>query len=62
MKDDEARESKEKVWNWGKATFGVTEEGEDSYEIWEDEVGSFKADLYDNCSSKDKYLSIKFKR
>ena len=37
---------------------GVDENGE----IWEDELGSFKANLFDNCSSKDKYLAIRVKR
>jgi tetratricopeptide (TPR) repeat protein len=46
------------VWNWGKAS-DITEEGA---EIWEDELGSFKANLPDNCSSKDKYLALKSRR
>lgn len=28
-------------------------------EIWEDELGSFKANLHDNCSSKERYLALK---
>ncbi|MDR3607387.1 MAG: hypothetical protein P4M08_08405 [Oligoflexia bacterium] len=44
-----------KVWDWGKAS-NITEDGA---EIWEDELGSFKANLPDNCESKDKYLALK---
>lgn len=43
-----------KVWNWGRMA-AISDE---ATEIWEDELGSFKANLFDNCSSKDKYLSI----
>ncbi|OFZ54891.1 MAG: hypothetical protein A2428_11745 [Bdellovibrionales bacterium RIFOXYC1_FULL_54_43] len=49
----------EKNWDWGRSATGPDEEGG---EIWEDELGSFKANLFDNCSSKDKYLAIKMKR
>ena len=43
------------VWVWG----GATAEGG---EVWEDELGSFRAELFDNCSSKEKYLSVKKRR
>ena len=43
--------------NWGQVK---ASDGEDQ-EIWEDELGAFKADLVDNCTSKDKYLSVKRK-
>lgn len=51
---------KEKVWDWGRAPTAVSDE--ENAEIWEDELGSFKANLYDNCSSKDKYLALKMNR
>ncbi|MBS1985418.1 MAG: hypothetical protein JST16_14730 [Bdellovibrionales bacterium] len=44
-----------KTWNWGSISGGLS----GTHEIWEDELGAFKADLFDNCESKDKYLSIK---
>lgn len=44
-----------KVWNWGP----MAALSEEATEIWEDELGAFKANLFDNCSSKDKYLSIR---
>lgn len=54
MKDEQDRRIASKVWNWGKTKGGFTGTGE----IWEDELGSFQADLYNNCSSKDKYLAL----
>lgn len=42
------------VWNWGKVEGGFDGKGE----VWEDELGSFSADLYDNCESKDRYLGL----
>lgn len=30
-----------------------------THEVWDDELGSFKADLFDNCSSKDRYMTVK---
>jgi hypothetical protein len=44
-------------WNWGSVQGGF----DGTHEIWEDELGSFKAELFDNCSSKDRYLSVKKK-
>jgi tetratricopeptide (TPR) repeat protein len=41
------------VWNWGKV-----DPNSDSAEVWEDEVGSFKAHLQDHCAAKDKYLGV----
>jgi hypothetical protein len=60
----------EKVWDWGRtlASEADKEVNDDNNgdstgpEIWEDELGSFKANLFDNCSSKDKYLSLRIKR
>lgn len=43
-----------KVWNWGTAPIGSDRWSE----IWEDEIGSFKSSLFDNCASKEKYLAI----
>lgn len=57
MKDEHERTNAAKVWNWG--TVNTAAEGEENTEIWEDELGSFKADLFDNCSSKDRYLALK---
>jgi len=58
--------SPDKVWDWGRslANEGSDENTDTSQgpEIWEDELGSFKANLFDNCSSKDKYLSLRIKR
>lgn len=55
---ERASEAAAKVWDWGRAPSGL----EDSGEIWEDELGSFKANLYDNCESKDKFLALKKKK
>ncbi len=55
MKNDRQIASREHTYDWGKITVGSDEEEE----IWEDELGSFKSNLFDNCNSKDKYLAIK---
>ncbi len=54
MKED-SQKAHAKVLDWGR----VPASDDDGGEIWEDELGSFKANLYDNCSSKDKYLALK---
>ena len=54
MKDD-GKKTRAHDWNWGSSAGGF----EGSGEIWEDELGSFKADLVDNCTSKEKYLAVK---
>jgi len=46
-----------KIWNWGKISGEMKVESE----VWEDEVGSFKADVYDNCNNKGRYLTLKRK-
>jgi hypothetical protein len=51
----EDRREASKVWDWGKITGGLA----GVQEIWEDELGSFRADLPDNCESKEKYLNIR---
>lgn len=59
LDDDADRAPASKVWDWGRTK--VATEGEE-VEVWEDELGSFKADVVDNCSSKDKYVALKAKR
>lgn len=44
------------AWKWTAAGGGSNDEGG---EIWEDELGSYTADLSDNCSNKEKYLALK---
>ncbi|MCM2324269.1 MAG: hypothetical protein NDJ90_13510 [Oligoflexia bacterium] len=58
LKNEKEKAQAGKVWDWGRSAAGT----EESTEIWEDELGSFKADLFDNCSSKDKYLALKLKK
>jgi len=56
--DSLGRESGGKVgtdWNWGRAPSSDDAQAE----VWEDEVGSFQADLVDHCSSKDRYLALR---
>lgn len=43
------------VWDWGNISGGLS----GSQEIWEDELGSFRAELQDNCSNREKYISLK---
>ena len=45
----------DKIWEWGRGSPLADKWSE----IWVDEIGSFKANLMDNCSSKEKYLAIK---
>lgn len=42
-------------WNWGKSEGGLSGQSE----VWEDEVGSFKADVLNNCSNREKYIQLK---
>jgi hypothetical protein len=49
------QEAAAKVWDWGN----VAVSGDDGGEVWEDEVGAFKANIFDNCTSREKYLNIK---
>lgn len=45
----------DKVWNWGSAPIGS-----DAWtEVWEDEIGAFQSNLFNNCSNKERYLAIK---
>jgi hypothetical protein len=41
--------------NWGT----IDPAKSDKVEVWEDELGAFKANLHDNCSSKERYLALK---
>ena len=56
MKEEQRREATAKSMDWGRAPASLDDEGG---EVWEDELGSFAANLNDNCSSKDKYLAIR---
>ena len=47
----------DQVYNWGATPGGL--EGAD--EIWEDELGSFRADLTDHCESRERYLTLRLK-
>ncbi len=42
-------------WNWGKIKGGLA----GTHEVWDDELGQFRADLPDNCENKQKYLNIR---
>ncbi|MCM0606406.1 MAG: hypothetical protein KA715_09980 [Xanthomonadaceae bacterium] len=54
--DDQNQSKKTSTdWNWGKVEGGLSGQGE----VWEDEVGSFKADVVNNCASKEKYMQIR---
>lgn len=55
----EREESKGQVLDWGKSAIAL--DTEEVAEIWEDELGSFKADVFDNCSNREKFLAIKRK-
>ena len=57
MNQDQKSERADKVWDWGQSlTSGGTGQSE---EIWEDELGSFKASLFNNCSSKQRFLALR---
>lgn len=43
-----------KSLDWGR----TISNSEGQVEVWEDEIGSFQANLFDNCSNKEKYLAI----
>jgi hypothetical protein len=56
--DSELKAEKKKpagqVWEWGSVKSSSSK-----VEIWEDELGAFKADVVDNCSNKNKYLALR---
>lgn len=54
LQANERAAQKGRVWNWGSSALSA-----DDSEIWEDELDSARADIYDNCSSKDKYLALR---
>jgi hypothetical protein len=56
--DDKKAVDNSKVYKWGYTNDGLDGSGE----IWEDELGSFKADLHDNCSNKEKFLAIQVQK
>jgi hypothetical protein len=58
MREDHESRAAAKSWDWGRKLASEA----DGDEIWEDELGSFKADLFNNCSSKDKFLALKRRR
>lgn len=41
-----------KVWNWGNIQFEVNSQ----QEIWEDELGTFQANLVNHCETKEKFI------
>ncbi|MCC7442324.1 MAG: hypothetical protein IT285_11860 [Bdellovibrionales bacterium] len=49
------RAAADRSLNWGTVQTGLDSEGE----VWEDELGSFNANMLDNCSSKEKYLALR---
>ncbi len=55
LKDTDSKSAPSQVWDWGRLPAG----SDRASEIWEDELGSFKANLYDNCSNREKYLALK---
>ena len=57
IKSETKRANSGKVWDWGRSSVNMGDD--DKGEIWEDELGSFRADVTDNCSSKEKYLTLK---
>jgi hypothetical protein len=48
------KEPASRVWDWGAIKTASAK-----IEVWEDELGAFKARLNDNCSNKNKYLALK---
>lgn len=53
LKDERSRFDSQHVWDWGPAP--ELEDG--SIEVWEDELGALKAAIFNNCSSKDRFLA-----
>ena len=56
LKEETRKKNAERVWDWGRAPAHA--EDQDGGEIWEDELGSFRAEMVNNCESKDKYLAL----
>lgn len=59
LDNDQDRTPASQTWNWGKTHIAAENE---VVEVWEDELGSFKADVVDNCSSKDKFMALQTHR
>lgn len=59
LDNEQDRTPASQTWNWGKTHIAAENE---TVEVWEDELGSFKADVVDNCSSKDKFMAIQSRR
>jgi tetratricopeptide (TPR) repeat protein len=57
--DERRKEKAANTWDWGRSPSSMEDDGA---EVWEDELGSFSANLYDNCESKDKFLALKMGR
>ncbi len=57
FKEENLKANSAREWDWGK----MPASGDRAKEVWEDELGSFKANLYNNCSSKEKYLALRKK-
>ena len=55
LTEDTRRERASRTWDWGRTPSNMDDDGA---EVWEDELGSFSANLYDNCESKDRYLAL----
>jgi hypothetical protein len=53
--ETKAKPNRAAVWDWGT----VSEGSAAGQEIWEDELGSYRADLTDNCTNHEKYLALK---
>lgn len=47
----------QRVWSWGTV---VSSEG-GAPEVWEDELGTLRANLSNNCSNRDRYAEVKLK-
>jgi hypothetical protein len=55
FKKDEGRATSSQTWSWGPVRAGYA----GTQEVWEDELGAFRADVLNNCQSKDKYLTLR---
>ena len=55
LTEEHHKEQAAKTWDWGRTPANMDDDGA---EVWEDELGSFSANLYDNCESKDRYLAL----
>ncbi|MEK7692084.1 MAG: hypothetical protein AAB425_13805 [Bdellovibrionota bacterium] len=62
---DDEKTGSNGVMDWGRSPASRLaandSDTEEEGEIWEDELGSFKAQLFDNCSNRDRYLAIRMK-